>query len=663
MSSAQPTTIPIKYEFEGSLRRTIVDVPPRMAQLRQKLAQSFPSHAALFKDKSRALILKYVDDEGDEITISTKEELAAAYRFAQEAGKVLRFTVPSFETDTDTDTAVDTAQVKKTKAERKAQKFERKCQKFERKAAKRVDKVERKFTRAERKAHKKAQREVFKTERQAFKAERKAAKAQRKFGFGNGNRNGNPVDQPVIHIGVTCDGSGQCPIVGPRFHKRGANYDLCQTEFDKLDDAEKAKFIRFDWPVRVVDWSREEERPQPIVQHFGIGCDRSGQSPIIGNRYHKRGANYDLCEEEFSKITDPEERDSYVCLNRPTIIRDWDIPNVATGAQAVHVGVTCDRSGQCPIVGNRYHKRGEDYDLCEAEFAKITDEAEKAQYVRLDRRTLLRDWGRPAGPGFGPPFGAAPWHHHHRHRHPHPHARFGQHFGGFGHGCGRGRRFFRHGGRGRHHGKRSSHVEFVADVTVPDGAVVAAGTTFHKEWKLRAAGGPIPPGTTLVFVDGHDLGGSSPKLVNNGGFIAPGTEFSVVNDFTAPATPGTYRSFWRLQGPGGRRFGPRIWVEINVPQPAETTTTSTTVEDNKVENTAAEKVPDTDTQTDTDETAARIRALIASQLQAGQLQFAPPAAVLNAISSLCPTGATASPEEVRRCQELVLGMIMSGLGQ
>ena len=36
--------------------------------------------------------------------------------------------------------------------------------------------------------------------------------------------------------------------------------------------------------------------------HYGIGCDRSGQNPIIGNRYKLRRANYDLCEEEFLKL-------------------------------------------------------------------------------------------------------------------------------------------------------------------------------------------------------------------------------------------------------------------------------------------------------------------------------------------------------------------------
>jgi len=49
-----------------------------------------------------------------------------------------------------------------------------------------------------------------------------------------------------------------------------------------------------------------------------------------------------------------------------------------------HWGVTCDVTGQHPIIGARYHKKGLDYDLCEAEFNKLTAE-EKASYERIDR--------------------------------------------------------------------------------------------------------------------------------------------------------------------------------------------------------------------------------------------------------------------------------------
>ena len=38
------------------------------------------------------------------------------------------------------------------------------------------------------------------------------------------------------------------------------------------------------------------------------------------------------------------------------------------GTAAVHEGVMCDVSGMCPIVGNRWKKKGQDYDLCDDEY-------------------------------------------------------------------------------------------------------------------------------------------------------------------------------------------------------------------------------------------------------------------------------------------------------
>ena len=46
-------------------------------------------------------------------------------------------------------------------------------------------------------------------------------------------------------------------------------------------------------------------------------------------------------------------------------------PAAPSDFPAIHHGVECDMSGQCPIVGNRYKLKGKNYDLCEAEFAKV----------------------------------------------------------------------------------------------------------------------------------------------------------------------------------------------------------------------------------------------------------------------------------------------------
>lgn len=50
------------------------------------------------------------------------------------------------------------------------------------------------------------------------------------------------ASQPVLHFGVTCDGSNQHPLVGVRYHKIGHNYDLNHTEFSKLSPNEQRKY-------------------------------------------------------------------------------------------------------------------------------------------------------------------------------------------------------------------------------------------------------------------------------------------------------------------------------------------------------------------------------------------------------------------------------------
>ena len=64
-----------------------------------------------------------------------------------------------------------------------------------------------------------------------------------------------------------------------------------------------------------------------------------------------------------------------------------------------HPGIVCDRSGMNPIVGIRYQLRGENYDLCEAEYEKLSDD-EKQTFVAIqppglnNNDTLIADLQR-----------------------------------------------------------------------------------------------------------------------------------------------------------------------------------------------------------------------------------------------------------------------------
>jgi hypothetical protein len=65
-------------------------------------------------------------------------------------------------------------------------------------------------------------------------------------GGGGGGSGGVKVE--AVHRGVTCDKSGMSPIVGPRFHVPGNDYDLCAAEFAKLPEAERMMYVEIAFP-------------------------------------------------------------------------------------------------------------------------------------------------------------------------------------------------------------------------------------------------------------------------------------------------------------------------------------------------------------------------------------------------------------------------------
>jgi len=88
---------------------------------------------------------------------------------------------------------------------------------------------------------------------------------------------------------------------------------------------------------------------------------------------------------------------------------------------------------------------------------------------------------------------------------------------------------------------------FVNDVTIPDGTAMTPGTTFKKTWRLRNTGTCTWSGYTLVF----DSGEAMSPVIDTIGTVAPGQEVDVSVSFTAPLTPGDYKSYWRLRNPSG----------------------------------------------------------------------------------------------------------------
>ena len=207
--------------------------------------------------------------------------------------------------------------------------------------------------------------------------------------------------------------------------------------------------------------------------HPGVTCDKTGMHPIVGNRWHLKGHDYDLCEAEYQKLAE-EEKLKYELIPPPCAPplaagfgmggcagmggmgggRPTPADHGAVDEGGCHPGVSCDKSGMNPIVGFRYHLRGHNYDLCDAEYQKLPPK-EQACFEKIAPPPKPKPFGGGGGGGFG---GPAAW---------------GTHGGGWGGRCGGGFG----GGRGMHRGDGGPKLaaRFVRDVSIFDGTQMAPG--------------------------------------------------------------------------------------------------------------------------------------------------------------------------------------------
>jgi len=121
-------------------------------------------------------------------------------------------------------------------------------------------------------------------------------------------------------------------------------------------------------------------------------------------------------------------------------------------------------------------------------------------------------------------------------------------------------------------------LTFVSDVNVPDNTTMTPGQTFTKTWKVLNSGTCAwDAGFKFAFTTGNALGGTTVVLP---AAVASGAQYEVSVPMTAPTTPGTYQSNWRMQTAGGQFFGNEVYVIIVVvggTSATGTPATSTTV--------------------------------------------------------------------------------------
>jgi hypothetical protein len=104
---------------------------------------------------------------------------------------------------------------------------------------------------------------------------------------------------------------------------------------------------------------------------------------------------------------------------------------------------------------------------------------------------------------------------------------------------------------------------FVADVTIPDGTVLAPKAAFTKTWKLQNAGTSTwMTSYALEYVSGEPMGKvTSVPLAQS---VAPGAQIDISVDMVAPASAGSYQSYWKLKNAAGQYFNDSVYVLITV---------------------------------------------------------------------------------------------------
>jgi hypothetical protein len=112
-------------------------------------------------------------------------------------------------------------------------------------------------------------------------------------------------------------------------------------------------------------------------------------------------------------------------------------------------------------------------------------------------------------------------------------------------------------------------MEFVADLTVPDGTAFTAGQNFVKTWRLKNIGSSTwTTAYSLIFAGGEVMDG--PASVPLPASVPPGGTLDISVDLVAPPKPGSYRGYWNLKTPDGKIFGlgpnanEPVWVDILV---------------------------------------------------------------------------------------------------
>lgn len=105
-------------------------------------------------------------------------------------------------------------------------------------------------------------------------------------------------------------------------------------------------------------------------------------------------------------------------------------------------------------------------------------------------------------------------------------------------------------------------LSYLSDVTIPDGTIVAPAASVDKRWEVENSGTcNWTSRYRLKLVAGAEMGAKPEQSLLP---ARSGARVELRIQFTAPETPGTYRSAWQAFNPNGQPFGDAIYIEIVV---------------------------------------------------------------------------------------------------
>jgi len=99
-----------------------------------------------------------------------------------------------------------------------------------------------------------------------------------------------------------------------------------------------------------------------------------------------------------------------------------------------------------------------------------------------------------------------------------------------------------------------NQVEFIGDVTIPDGSNFAPGTVFTKTWRLQNTGSCTwTKNYDLVYIGGERMEARREIPLPND--VEPGKNVDLSVGMTSPDATGGYKGYWKLRSRNGEVFG------------------------------------------------------------------------------------------------------------